>query len=38
MVLDREMLVAQDAAVSEKAIKELSNVNVSDIAFIQKKL
>ena len=38
MVLDREMLVAQDAAVSEKAIKELSNINVSDIAFIRKKL
>ena len=38
MILSKEMLIAQDGLVSEKAIKQLSNRNVSDIAFIQKKL
>ena len=38
MILTKEMLIAQDGLVSEKAIKQLSNKNVSDIAFIQKKL
>ena len=37
MILNKDMLIAQDGLVSEEVIKKLENINVSDIAFIQKK-
>ena len=37
MILNKDMLIAQDGLVSEEVIKKLDNINVSDIAFIQKK-
>ena len=37
MKLSREMMIAQDGLVSEKKLKKLENINVSDIVFIKKK-